>query len=234
MSSLATTNCILVTAKANFLKDYSNPGEKKYLYAYKIGVENHGDTSVQLLSRYWLIIDSESNRQVVRGAGVVGKQPEIKPGESFEYTSFCPLPTNFGTMEGHFHFIDNEGQKFDAEVKRFYLATNLNEFPKNQFNRGQIVTHKLYGYRGVVVDYDMTFSADDKWYQSTKSKPDKNSPWYHVLVDGSDKVTYVAQQNIDICNDIQPITHPLIKHFFTSFDSAQYIRNQNSWRDIGV
>ncbi len=232
MSSLATTNCILVTAKSSFLEDYSNTKEGKYLYTYRIHIENKGDLNVQLLSRYWLIIDSNSNRQVVRGAGVVGQQPEIKPGENFVYTSFCPLPTTFGTMEGHFHFVDAEGQKFDAEVKRFYLASNLNEFPKNQFNRGQIITHKLYGYRGVIVDYDMTFSADDKWYNTTQSKPDKNSPWYHVLVDGSDKVTYVAQQNMEPCTEITPITHPLVKHFFTCINSTQYVRNQNSWRDI--
>jgi ApaG protein len=234
MSSLATTNGITITARSNYLADYSFPSEKKFLYTYQINITNESDLPVHLLSRYWLIIDSYSNQEIVRGEGVVGKQPKLLPGESFKYTSFCPLPTNFGTMEGLMHFIDKEGTKFDAEVSRFYLASTLFEFPKNHFARGEIVQHKLYGYRGVIVDFDMSFTADENWYKTNPARPDKNRPWYHVLVDGTDKVTYVAEQNLDSCETKEPIKHPLIGQFFSAFQTKQYVRNQKSWRDINV
>lgn len=234
MSSLATTNGITITAQSNYLEDYSSPSEKKFLYSYQIKIVNESDLPVQLLSRYYLIIDSYSNREIVRGEGVVGKQPNILPGESFQYSSFCPLPTNFGTMEGNLHFIDKEGVKFDASVSRFYLASTLFEYPKNNFSRGEIVQHKLYGYRGVIVDFDMSFTADENWYKKNTAMPDKHKPWYHVLVDGTDKVSYVAEQNLSSCEAKEPIQHPLIPHFFSGYQTKQYIRNQNTWRNIKV
>ncbi|PCJ60912.1 MAG: Co2+/Mg2+ efflux protein ApaG [Planctomycetota bacterium] len=232
MSSLATIISISCETKSNYLEDYSEPKKGVFLYSYKIKIINHSDSEVKLVSRYWLIIDSLSNKEIIRGDGVVGKQPCIKPGESFEYTSFCPLATNFGTMEGHFHFINEDGNKFDVNVERFYLATSLFEYPCNEFKRGQVVRHKLYNYRGVVVDFDMSFTADDNWYKSNKTKPDKDMPWYHVLVDGSDKVTYVAQQNLEFSEIGAPIVHPLVQHFFNGFETSGYIRNDNSWREL--
>lgn len=234
MSSQNTTNGISITAQSNYLEDYSNPTDKKFLYSYQIKIENNREQSVQLLSRYYLIIDSYSNREIVRGEGVLGKQPKILAGESFQFSSFCPLTTNFGTMEGNFHFIDKDGLKFDVSVPRFYLASTLFEFPKNKYSRGEIVQHNLYGYRGVIVDFDMSFTADDNWYKKNPVMPDKHKPWYHVLVDGTDKVSYVAEQNLSSCQEKEPIKHPLIPHFFSGYQTKQYIRNQNSWRNIKV
>lgn len=234
MSSKATTNGITISAISNFLEDYSTPSQKKFYYSYRIKITNESEVTVQLVSRYFLVIDSYSNQKIVRGEGVVGKQPKIQPGETFQYCSFAPLATNFGTMEGLYHFITNEGSKFDAEIARFYFATNLNEYPKNNYRRGEIVQHKLYGYRGVIVDFDMSFTADENLYKKNTSKADRNSPWYHVLIDGSDKVSYVAEQNLLACDTKTPIQHPLLSHFFSGYQTKQYVRNENSWRDINV
>ena len=98
-----------------------------------------------------------------------------------------------------------------------------------QFERGQLVCHKRYGYRGVVVDYDIKCKADEAWYQSNKTQPGKSQPWYHVLVDATDQNTYAAEENLQADPSGQPVRHPLVVHFFGEFVDSRYIRNDQLW-----
>ncbi len=97
------------------------------------------------------------------------------------------------------------------------------------FQCGQLVRHVRYGYRGVIVDFDSQCMADEKWYQSNHTQPDRNQPWYHVLVHQSQQVTYPAESSLAIDNSHEPITHPLIDYFFSSFIDGHYVRNERAW-----
>lgn len=97
------------------------------------------------------------------------------------------------------------------------------------FQIGQRVRHRRYGYRGVVVDFDVSCHADPEWYQANATQPDTNQPWYHVLVHDSTGNTYVAQENLLPDEDDQAVTHPLIEEFFTSYTHGVYQRNDTLW-----
>ena len=97
------------------------------------------------------------------------------------------------------------------------------------YHPGQIVRHRRYGYRGVVVDFDLTCKADPTWYLSNQTQPYRNQPWYHVLVDGSSTTTYAAQTSLQADEQPDPITHPFLEHFFTDFIGGQYMRNDRPW-----
>ncbi len=98
-----------------------------------------------------------------------------------------------------------------------------------KFARGQLVRHKRYGYRGVIVEYDLRCEADEQWYQSNMTQPDKSQPWYHVLVDATDQTTYAAEGNLQADPSGQPIRHPLVDHFFGEFVDSRYVRNEEPW-----
>jgi len=98
-----------------------------------------------------------------------------------------------------------------------------------RFQPGQLVHHRRYNYRGVVVAVDERCLADERWYQANRTQPNRNQPWYHVLVDGTDAVTYVAQSNIESDWVRAPIEHPLVPHFFSEFDDGHYVRNNRPW-----
>ena len=120
-NSETTTEGIRVEVYPEFIPEQSIPSESKYVFAYKVVITNEGDTRAKLLSRRWIIINADGDREDVDGPGVVGYTPELEPGESFEYTSFCPLNTNWGTMEGSFRMVRDSGEQFDAAIARFYL-----------------------------------------------------------------------------------------------------------------
>jgi len=117
----ATTHGIRVLVHPEFLADRSDPDENYYVWAYTITIENTSDQTVTLRTRHWEIIDANGQRQHVDGEGVVGKQPTLGPGERFEYTSGCPLDTPFGSMEGTYCMVTEDGTRFDAEIARFEL-----------------------------------------------------------------------------------------------------------------
>ena len=106
-----------------FLDDQSDPDEGQYLWSYTVTIENKGQEPVQLLSRYWHITDGFGRAQEVRGPGVVGAQPVIAPGQAFEYTSGCPLPTSSGHMFGHYQMKTASGEAFEAEIPAFLLES---------------------------------------------------------------------------------------------------------------
>ena len=117
----AETRSIQVSVEPVYLEDQSSPSEGHYVWAYSVRIENHGSETVQLRSRYWRITDALGRVQEVRGAGVVGKQPVLDPGESFSYTSGCPLTTPDGTMAGTYTMVTASGETFHAEIPAFSL-----------------------------------------------------------------------------------------------------------------
>jgi ApaG protein len=116
-----TTRSITITVMPTYLDDQSAPEEQHYVWKYHIRIENHGQDTVQLRTRYWRITDSLGRVQEVRGAGVVGEQPVLRPGESYEYTSGTPLPTPSGIMVGAYQMESQSGEKFEVDVPAFSL-----------------------------------------------------------------------------------------------------------------
>ncbi|MBK7874668.1 MAG: Co2+/Mg2+ efflux protein ApaG [Planctomycetes bacterium] len=120
-----TTEGIRVIAEATFLPEDSEPEQHQFVYAYRIRMKNEGTRRARLKSRHWVILDADNNREDVRGPGVVGKHPDLKPGEEFEYTSGCPLRTRWGTMEGTYLFEREDGTPFEVAVGRFFLVPSV-------------------------------------------------------------------------------------------------------------
>lgn len=113
---------ITVTAQTRFLDDQSDVDKQRFVFAYTIRIENTGSVAAQLISRHWVITDAEGEVQEVRGLGVVGNQPLIKPGELFEYTSGSSIATPVGTMRGTYQMVAEDGRQFDARIPEFTLA----------------------------------------------------------------------------------------------------------------
>lgn len=117
------TRGVRVQVKPAFLEDQSDPEIGRYLWSYTVTIENKGIETVQLMSRYWHITDAVGRVQEVRGPGVVGAQPVIEPGQVFEYTSGCPLPTASGAMSGRYQMRAASGEAFEAEIPAFLLES---------------------------------------------------------------------------------------------------------------
>ena len=117
----AVTRDIEVTVTPEYLAERSAPDKGEYFWAYTIEITNRGAETVQLRTRHWRITDAFGRKQEVRGAGVVGKQPVLKPGESFEYTSGVPLPTPSGFMTGTYGMVSDKGEPFDIDIPTFSL-----------------------------------------------------------------------------------------------------------------
>jgi ApaG protein len=113
---------ITVTVQTAFLPDQSSEDEQRYVFSYTITIVNTGLVAAQLVSRHWVITDAENRVQEVRGLGVVGEQPMLKPGEAFEYTSGTAINTPVGTMRGSYQFVAEDGVHFDAEIASFMLV----------------------------------------------------------------------------------------------------------------
>ena len=121
--SNSVTQGVRVTVKSEYLPHRSSPEERRYVFAYTVIIQNEGDERIQLRSRHWVITDGRGRIEEVRGRGVVGEQPLIDPGESFQYTSGCVLETPQGTMHGSYRMQRDDGSAFDAEISPFVLAT---------------------------------------------------------------------------------------------------------------
>ncbi|NTV86115.1 MAG: Co2+/Mg2+ efflux protein ApaG [Burkholderiaceae bacterium] len=112
---------IEVRVQPRYLPEQSSPLEEAYGFAYTITIANKGDEPAQLISRHWIILDADGHREEVRGLGVVGHQPLLKPGEAFEYTSGSRLRTPTGSMEGTYFFVKEDGERFEVPIPRFML-----------------------------------------------------------------------------------------------------------------
>ena len=113
---------IVVEVATAYVEDQSDPREQRYVFAYTITIRNEGDVPARLMTRHWIITDANGKVQEVRGDGVVGAQPVLRPGENFEYTSWCVLATPSGTMRGTYQMVTDRGQAFDADIAPFRLA----------------------------------------------------------------------------------------------------------------
>lgn len=113
---------IKVKVRTNYIETQSSPGDNRYVFAYTITIQNEGKVSAKLLTRHWIITDGNGKVQEVRGEGVVGEQPELSPGESYEYTSGTMIETSVGTMGGSYQMIDERGNLFDAQIPEFVLS----------------------------------------------------------------------------------------------------------------
>ena len=113
---------IQIVALVKHLADQSDEADDRYVFSYTITLTNGGDSTVQLLSRHWIITDANNHVQEVRGHGVVGEQPVLRPGQSFEYTSGTVLATPVGTMSGSYQMVAEDGTKFDAPIPQFVLS----------------------------------------------------------------------------------------------------------------
>ena len=117
-----TTRDVTVRVSVSFLPEQSEPERGRWFWAYHVRIENEGPRAVQLVSREWTILDGRGGRHEVQGEGVVGEQPVIEPGASFDYVSGCPLNTPTGAMEGRYHMIGADGHSFAAAIPRFPLV----------------------------------------------------------------------------------------------------------------
>ena len=131
---------------------------------------------------------------------------------------------------------DEDQMKLIRELLRIHHGSQV---PDNgstateeaQFAPGQLVRHRRYDYRGVIVALDLTCQADDDWYLANSTQPERAQPWYHVLVHGTQQVTYAAQTSLREDDSGEQIFHPLVPHLFSSFDNGQYVRNDEPWPD---
>ena len=117
-----TTRGVTVRVSVSYLPEQSEPDRGRWFWAYHIRIENEGSGPVQLLTRHWIITDGRGARHSVEGEGVVGEQPMIEPGASFDYVSGCPLATPTGAMQGTYRMVDEDGRAFDVAIPRFMLS----------------------------------------------------------------------------------------------------------------
>jgi ApaG protein len=121
-SSEAMTKGVRIEVTSRYVAERSAPEDGEWFFAYTVRITNEGSESVQLISRHWIITDAEGRQQEVKGPGVVGEQPTLRPGESFEYTSACPLSTSIGAMQGSYQMVTSGGDRFDATIAPFTLS----------------------------------------------------------------------------------------------------------------
>jgi ApaG protein len=117
-----TTRGIRIEVRSEFLAERSSPREEQYLFQYHVRISNVGTEAAQLVSREWIITNADGEVERVKGPGVVGEKPVLQPGGVFEYTSFCPLKTAVGTMQGSYQMVAADGTRFDATISAFTLA----------------------------------------------------------------------------------------------------------------
>ncbi|MEM9233897.1 MAG: Co2+/Mg2+ efflux protein ApaG [Pseudomonadota bacterium] len=115
------TRGIRITVEPDYLEEESEPADDHYVWAYTVRIDNDSDAVVQLRDRYWQITDATGRTVIVQGDGVIGEQPVIAPGDAYEYTSGCPLPTPSGLMYGHYGMETAQGEKFEADIPAFSL-----------------------------------------------------------------------------------------------------------------
>ncbi len=121
-TSEAVTHGIRVRVQSSYVPERSDPEQGNWFFIYTVEIANQRDEAAQLISRHWIITDAEGQVREVHGPGVVGEQPKLAPGESFTYTSACPLETPFGTMHGSYQMVTDRGDRFDAEIAPFLLG----------------------------------------------------------------------------------------------------------------
>lgn len=118
---VAETSGVVVRVSVSYLPEQSEPARGRWFWAYHIRIENESERTIQLLTRHWVITDGRGARHSVEGEGVIGEQPTIMPGASYDYVSGCPLATPTGAMQGNYHVVTADGEGFDVTIPRFAL-----------------------------------------------------------------------------------------------------------------
>lgn len=118
----AVTKDIMIQVDPTYVRDQSDPNQNHYFFSYKVRIRNGSTNAVQLLSRHWIITDGFGQVEEVVGPGVIGQQPKLEPGEEFEYSSFCPLATPTGSMQGKYTMVDARGEQFEVQIPMFILC----------------------------------------------------------------------------------------------------------------
>ena len=119
---MSNPHMILINVETRYIESQSEPDSNRYVFSYTITIQNKGHLKAKLLTRHWIITDANGKVQEVRGEGVVGEQPELAPGESYQYTSGTLIETPVGTMGGSYQMVDEAGEPFDAEIPEFVLS----------------------------------------------------------------------------------------------------------------
>ena len=168
------------------------------------------------------LVDDES--RVVRDS-VLGKLDEFGPALEQELARL-PDPPSESTIRG----LRAQLERYRASVRKFYEPRPEGPVIRQVlFEPGQLVRHRRYGYRGVVVDRDLSCEASEEWYSRNRSQPDREQPWYHVLVHDSDAATYAAQTSLLPDDAGGEIRHALVDYFFERYDGGRYVRNATEW-----
>jgi ApaG protein len=128
--NVAVSGALTVRVAVSYLPEQSAPDQGRWFWSYHIRIENGGEATVQLLERYWRIVDGRGNVHEVRGQGVVGEMPVITAGESYDYVSGCPLDTPAGVMGGHYVFVDEQGERIEADIPEFALVSPVEPGPR--------------------------------------------------------------------------------------------------------
>lgn len=123
--NVAVSGELTVRVAVSYLPEQSAPDQSRWFWSYHIRIENGGEKTVQLMERYWRIVDGRGNVHEVRGQGVVGEMPVICTGQSFDYVSGCPLDTPAGSMRGHYIFVDEDGEQLIADIPEFHLQSPI-------------------------------------------------------------------------------------------------------------
>lgn len=123
----------------------------------------------------------------------------------------------------------SEANRLPARMLEFLEADQDGRRSRSRFEQGALVRHKRYNYRGVVVEVDDTCQADESWYRNNTSRPERNQPWYYVLVHGTTHVTYAAQASLELDDSSEAVIHPFVPHFFARFEGGRYVRNDRPW-----
>ena len=123
MSNITITDNIHIQVSTKYIEEHSNPDQLRWVFSYKVHIHNKSSITVQLLKRHWIITDGFGEVEHVKGDGVIGKQPILRPNEVHEYVSGCPFPTSIGSMKGSYQMKDETGRIFDVQISEFLLAT---------------------------------------------------------------------------------------------------------------
>ncbi|MDP6357295.1 MAG: heat shock protein HspQ [Planctomycetota bacterium] len=172
--------------------------------------------------------DTDQLRSLIRLFG--DESPKVQQAVFNKLLSYGPtLPELLRELEPPIKLETQ--QALLAALEEFRRGSSFPESfqPSPLFRPGQLVKHRRYGYRGVVVDYDLECKAGEDWYQTNNTQPDKMQPWYHVLVHNSASTTYAAQTSLMPDESTDPILHPWVDYFFESFSDGCYLRNNNPW-----
>lgn len=125
---IEVTREVQVIVEPTYLEEHSKPDGHQFIFAYKVKIINLGNSPVQLMGRHWIITDGKGHVEEVKGPGVVGEHPKLEPGQEYEYSSFCPLPTPTGNMRGTYQMVNSQGEKYDVNIPLFFLRASAETY----------------------------------------------------------------------------------------------------------